>query len=68
MPPQNKCASQHAARAAKIIGPGQLVGLFQALSRRKTNLQKLDLTGVNLSQLEPGLLAEGLAGLEEVNP
>ena len=22
MPPQNKCASQHAARAAKIIGPG----------------------------------------------
>ena len=45
----------------------QLVGLFQALSRRKTNLQKLDLTGVNLSQLEPCLLAEGLAGLEEVN-
>jgi len=49
-----------------LISPSQLVGLFQALSRRKTNLQKLDLTGVNLSQLEPGLLAEGLAGLEEV--
>ena len=45
----------------------QLVGLFHALSRTGTNLQKLDLTKVKLSHLEPGLLAEGLVGLTEVD-
>jgi len=49
-----------------LISPSQLVGLFRALSRTPTNLEKLDLTGVKLSQLEPGLLAEGLDGLAEV--
>ena len=44
----------------------QLFGLFQALSRTRTNLEKLDLTNLKLSQLEPGLLAQGLAGLTEV--
>jgi len=43
-----------------------LVGLFHALSRTGSNLQKLDLTKVKLSHLEPNLLAEGLAGLTEV--
>ena len=45
----------------------QVVCLFHALSRTGTNLQKLDLTKVKLSHLEPGLLAEGLATLIEVD-
>jgi len=49
-----------------LVSQSQLVGLFHALSRTRTNLQKLDLTNVKLSHLEPGLLAEGLAGLTEV--
>ena len=44
----------------------QLVGLFYALARTTTKLQKLDLTGLNLSQLDASLLAEGLAGRSEV--
>ena len=44
----------------------QLVGLFYALARTKTKLQRLDLTGLNLSQLDASLLAEGLAGRSEV--
>ena len=43
----------------------QLSVLFGALPHTRS-FQKLDLTGLCLNQIEPRLLAEGLAGLTEV--